>query len=124
MPRTILIVDDEQDLVEPLRYALEREGYATIAVSRGDEALAYLDGPSPAPDLVLLDRMLPDMSGLDVCRELRGSGRGRHMRVIVISARTDAIAPDLRSELGIDDFVAKPFVVRELVRRVKAVFGP
>src|SRR5687768_8243509 len=89
MAGTILLVDDEQDLVDTLRYSLEREGYATLAARDGAAALGVL-GQSQ-PDLVLLDWMLPDMSGVDVCRSLRMSERTRRIPVIMVSARGDEI---------------------------------
>ena len=120
---TILVVDDEQDLIETLRYSLEREGYATLAASSGGAALDIL-AQAPLPDLVLLDWMLPDMSGIEVCRSLRMGERARQMPVtpvIMVSARGEEIDRVVGFELGADDYVTKPFSVRELLLRIKAI---
>jgi two-component system phosphate regulon response regulator PhoB len=117
---TILVVDDEQDLVETLRYSLEREGFATLAARDGAAAMGYL-GQAQPPDLVLLDWMLPDMSGTEVCRSLRMSERTRRTPVIMVSARSDEIDRVVGFELGADDYVTKPFSVRELLLRIKAI---
>ena len=117
---TILIVDDEQDLIETLRYSLEREGYATLSARSGAAALACL-GRAPAPDLVLLDWMLPDMSGTEVCRSLRMAERTRRIPVIMVSARGEEIDRVVGFELGADDYVTKPFSVRELLLRIRAI---
>lgn len=120
MPGTILLVDDEQDLVDTLRYSLEREGYATLAARDGAAALGVI-GQSQPPDLVLLDWMLPDMSGADVCRNLRMSERTRKIPVIMVSARSEEIDRVVGFELGADDYVTKPFSVRELLLRIRAI---
>ncbi len=120
MAGTILVVDDEQDLVETLRYSLEREGYATLAAKNGAAAMTVL-GQSQPPDLVLLDWMLPDMSGAEVCRNLRMVERTRRIPVIMVSARSDEIDRVVGFELGADDYVTKPFSVRELLLRIRAI---
>jgi two-component system phosphate regulon response regulator PhoB len=120
MSGTILLVDDEQDLIETLRYSLEREGYTTLAAKNGATAMGFL-GQSRPPDLVLLDWMLPDMSGTEVCRNLRMGERTRGIPVIMISARCDEIDRVVGFELGADDYVTKPFSVRELLLRIKAI---
>ncbi len=120
MSGTILLVDDEQDLIETLRYSLEREGYTTLAAKNGATALGLL-GQSRTPDLVLLDWMLPDMSGTEVCRNLRMGERTRAIPVIMVSARSEEIDRVVGFELGADDYVTKPFSVRELLLRIKAI---
>jgi two-component system phosphate regulon response regulator PhoB len=120
MSSTILLVDDEQDLIETLRYSLEREGYTTLAAKNGAAALGLL-GQSRPPDLVLLDWMLPDMSGTEVCRNLRMGERTRGIPVIMVSARSEEIDRVVGFELGADDYVTKPFSVRELLLRIKAI---
>ena len=120
MSGTILLVDDEQDLIETLRYSLEREGYTTLAARNGAAALGFL-GQSRTPDLVLLDWMLPDMSGTEVCRNLRMGERTRGIPVIMVSARSEEIDRVVGFELGADDYVTKPFSVRELLLRIKAI---
>src|SRR5690606_40836128 len=113
---TILLVEDEESYREPLIYQLERDGYEVVAVDNGPDALvAY--GRS-APDLVLLDLMLPGMSGTEVCRELRRQG---NTPVIMLTAKDDEFDKVLGLELGADDYVTKPYSYRELVARVRAV---
>jgi two-component system alkaline phosphatase synthesis response regulator PhoP len=116
MPR-ILIVDDEPELVRGLEDNLRYEGYQTLAATDGADALAL--ALSSAPDLVLLDIMMPRMSGWDVCRELRR--RGVDVPVIMLTARAEEADRVLGLELGADDYVSKPFSLRELLARVRAV---
>jgi len=117
MPK-ILIVDDEEHIVELIRFNLEREGFEVIASGDGDAALkkVFLD----QPDLVILDLMLPGQDGLSVCRTLRSDPNSRGIPVIILSARTEEIDRVLGLEMGADDYVTKPFSPRELVARVKA----
>jgi two-component system response regulator RegX3 len=114
--RTILLVEDEDSIALPLAAALEREGYATRITGSAPEAIAL--AAELEPDLVLLDVMLADGSGLDVCREVR-----RHSRVpiIMLTARGDETDRVVGLELGADDYVVKPFSARELVARIRAV---
>lgn len=116
MPK-ILIIEDEKDMVLGLRNNLEWEGFEVIAASDGEAGLscALNDGP----DLVLLDIMLPKLSGLDVCRRLRNAGR--NVPVIMLTARGQEIDKVLGLEIGADDYVTKPFSVRELLARVRAI---
>jgi two-component system phosphate regulon response regulator PhoB len=120
LSRWILIVDDEPDLVRTLEYTLEREGFETKSARNGKTALELL-GRDPAPDLVLLDLMLPDMSGTEICRKLRQDNRTRKVPVIMLTAKTDEIDRVVGFEVGADDYVAKPFSIRELMLRVRAV---
>lgn len=120
MPDTILIVEDEKDLVSNLEFNLRQDGYAVKSALSGREAL-YLAGLDPIPDLVLLDLMLPDISGYEICRKLRSNAHTQHIPIIMLTARTEEIDRVLGFELGADDYVSKPFSVRELLLRVKAV---
>ena len=114
-PTRILLVEDEPSLVETVRYALEREGFGVTVARDGREALDRF--AAEPPDLVILDLMLPAVSGLDVCRRIRESS----MVPIVIVTAKDAEADKVAGlELGADDYVTKPFSVRELVSRVRA----
>jgi two-component system response regulator RegX3 len=114
-PTRILLVEDEPSLVETVRYALEREGFGVTVARDGREALERF--AAEPPDLVILDLMLPAVSGLDVCRRIRESS----MVPIVIVTAKDAEADKVAGlELGADDYVTKPFSVRELVSRVRA----
>jgi two-component system phosphate regulon response regulator PhoB len=116
----ILIVDDEADLVATLEYNLRREGYETRSAVNGAGALAALASP-PAPDLVILDLMLPDMQGTEVCRRLRAVDATRATPVLMLTAKGDEIDRVVGFEIGADDYVTKPFSVRELMLRVGAI---
>jgi two-component system response regulator RegX3 len=114
--RTILLVEDEESITTPLAEALERDGFnAEIAHTVAD---ALERGRSLRPDLVLLDLMLPDGSGLDVCRELRASS---NVPIIILSARGEEADRVVGLELGADDYVVKPFSAREVIARIRAV---
>ncbi len=117
MPR-ILVVDDEEPIVELIRFNLEREGFEVIATGDGDAALKKV--ASEQPDLIILDLMLPGQDGLSVCRILRNDPNTRGIPVIILSARSEEIDRVLGLEMGADDYVTKPFSPRELVARVKA----
>ena len=120
MAELILIVEDEHDLVATLTYTIEREGFATRTAMRGDEALKRAV-EAPLPDLILLDVMLPGLSGTEVCRQLRQDARTRHVPVIMLTAKGDEIDRVVGFELGADDYMVKPFSVRELLLRIRAV---
>jgi two-component system, OmpR family, response regulator RegX3 len=113
---TILLVEDEQAITEPLAEALEREGFQPQVAGTAREALESARGT--APDLVLLDIGLPDGSGLDVCRELRQAG---DVPIIMLTARGSEADRVAGLELGADDYVVKPFSAREVTARVRAV---
>ena len=115
----ILIVEDEQDLQEVLSYNLRQAGHDAFVVALGQEALDRVRGEPP--DLVLLDLMLPDMSGLEILKLLRRNPANSATRVVVLTARRDEVDRVLGFELGADDYVSKPFSPRELVLRVRAV---
>ena len=120
MSSLIFIVDDEQDLVSTLTYNLERAGYQTRAAYSGGEALELLDKVR-RPDLIVLDLMLPDISGTEVCRRLRASDRTRDIPVIMLTAKGEEIDRVVGFEVGADDYVIKPFSVRELMLRITAI---
>lgn len=118
-PRVILVVDDEPDLVKLLLFNLEKEGYTVQTASSGPEAIAAaLD---LLPDLIILDVMLPEMDGLEVCRRLRSIEQTAVVPILMLSARREELDKVLGLELGADDYVVKPFSVRELVARVRAM---
>lgn len=118
--RSILIVEDEPKIAALLRDYLCAEGYATTHLDRGDDVVAFVRGASDekAPDVVLLDLMLPGKDGLTICRELR---RFSQVPIIMLTARVEEIDRLLGLELGADDYVCKPFSPREVVARVKAL---
>src|SRR3954471_22804311 len=117
----ILVVDDEQSYRDALSVALEREGFTVETAADGAEAIVKFEAVSPA--LVLLDVMLPRMSGIDVCRELRARSQ---VPIIMVTARNAEIDAVVGLEVGADDYVTKPFRLRELVARVRAALrrGP
>lgn len=118
MSPRILIVDDEPAIADTLAYALRTEGFATECVMLGRDALTALGQPVPAFALVVLDVGLPDMSGFDVCRELR---RHSDVPVIFLTARADEVDRIVGLEIGADDYVPKPFSPREVASRVRAI---
>ncbi len=120
MPATILIVDDEQDLVDILEFNLRNNGYLCRRALSGSAALE-MAALEPPPDAVLLDLMLPDIPGMEVCRRLRESERTRNIPVVMLTAKDDEIDRIVGLELGADDYVTKPFSIRELMLRVRAV---
>jgi two-component system response regulator RegX3 len=111
----ILLVEDEPSLVETVRYALEREGFGVAVARDGQEALDRF--AAEPPDLVILDLMLPVVSGLDVCRRIRESST---VPIVMVTAKDSEADKVAGLELGADDYVTKPFSVRELVSRVRA----
>ena len=113
--KTILIVDDEKTIVDMLVYNLQKEGYDTLEANDGEEAVNV--ALKEKPDLVLLDIMLPKMDGLAVCKRIRQS---LDIPILMISAKDEEIDKILGLELGADDYITKPFSVRELMARVKA----
>ena len=116
MASKILVVDDEKKIVEILKGYLEREGYQVITAYDGRAALDL--AWSNAPDLIVLDLMLPEVSGWDVCRELR---RKSDVPIIMLTARDDTTDKIIGLELGADDYVTKPFDPKEVISRVRAV---
>ncbi|MFC0300398.1 response regulator YycF [Virgibacillus soli] len=115
MAQKILVVDDEQPIADILRFNLEKEGYEVVCAYDGDEAIALAE--KEKPDLILLDIMLPNKDGNEVCREIR---KTQIMPIIMLTAKDSEIDKVLGLELGADDYVTKPFSNRELIARVKA----
>lgn len=115
----ILIVEDERGLVQALNWHFTREGYETIVAGDGQEGLRK--AKTLAPDIVLLDLMLPGIGGLDVCRELRVNERTRHIPIIMITAKSEETDQIVGFSMGADDYVTKPFSNKVLLQRVKAL---
>jgi two-component system alkaline phosphatase synthesis response regulator PhoP len=116
---TILIVEDEMDIADLVKYHLEREGFAARTVADGKHALELV--VRDHPDLIVLDLMLPGMDGLELCRRLRAQGATQGIPIIMLTARAEEVDRIVGLEVGADDYVPKPFSPRELVARVKAV---
>jgi len=119
MASRILVVDDEPDLLELVRLSLVEAGFAVETAATGREALDRLQ--RAAPDLVVLDLMLPDMSGTEICRWLRGRPESADLPVLMLTAKSEEVDRVVGFELGADDYVTKPFSPRELALRVRAL---
>ncbi|TFH14978.1 MAG: response regulator [Lentisphaerales bacterium] len=115
----MFIVEDEEDILELLRYHLSRDGYTVTTATDGEEALSAI--PKIMPDLVLLDLMLPGVDGLDVCRKLKKDTQTAAIPIIMVTAKGEESDIVTGLELGADDYVAKPFSMKVLIARVRTV---
>ncbi len=115
--KTIVVVEDEQDIADTIVYNLEREGFTALTTARGDEALNLIR--REIPELVILDLMLPGLDGLTVCQQLKNDPSTRDIPIIIVSAKTEDSDVVIGLGLGADDYLGKPFSSRELVARVK-----
>jgi two-component system phosphate regulon response regulator PhoB len=113
----ILVVDDEQDVLELVRYNLEREGFRVDTAASGEEALRK--AAAKPPDLIVLDLMLPGIDGLDVCHELKASGKTSHIPLVMLTAKGEESDIVAGLELGADDYVTKPFSPKVLTARIR-----
>ncbi|WP_072344157.1 response regulator transcription factor [Actinomyces urinae] len=114
--KTILVVEDEESLRTPLAFSLRRDGYEVLEAESGEVALATLEAATP--DLILLDLMLPGISGTEVCRQVRRTSK---VPIIMVTAKDDVVDRVVGLELGADDYVIKPYSYRELLARIRAV---
>ncbi|HEU4401194.1 MAG TPA: response regulator [Candidatus Polarisedimenticolia bacterium] len=119
MPQTVLVVDDERDIVELVRYNLVQAGYRVVTASEGRQALDL--ARRERPDLIILDLMLPVLPGIEVARMLRQDARTRRVPILMLTARGEEVDRVVGFEVGADDYVVKPFSPRELVLRVQAI---
>ena len=119
MPKRVLVVEDEPDLRSTLEFNLKSENYKVTTVSDGESALAEIS--KNIPDLILLDLMLPDMSGLEICKKIRGESFSDKVSIIMLTAKGEEVDRVVGFELGADDYVVKPFSVRELMLRVSSI---
>ncbi len=117
--RRILVIEDDPDILEILEYNLSNEGFTVACARDGEQGLREVAGDKPA--LILLDLMLPGIPGLEVCRRLRGGDTTRDVPIIIVTAKGEEADAVAGLEVGADDYVTKPFRVRELVARVNAV---
>lgn len=115
---SILVVEDEEDIRELLKYNLEKEGYQVFGSATGEEALQAVR--NRRPDLILLDLMLPGMDGLEVCRKIRGEAQTQHLPIIMLTAKGEEADIVTGLELGADDYITKPFSPRVLLARLRA----
>lgn len=113
----ILVVDDEQSIRELLEFNLKKNGYETLTAADGLEALQKAEGT----DFILLDLMLPEIDGIEVCRRLKTAARTADIPIIMLTAKAEEVDRIIGLEMGADDYVAKPFSMRELMARIKAV---
>ncbi|WP_300536754.1 phosphate regulon transcriptional regulator PhoB, partial [Sphingosinicella sp.] len=119
MKPKILVVEDDANLVELIRYNLEQEDFAVVSTEDGEEALVLAD--EEKPDLVLLDWMIVNLSGIEVCRRMRREPATANLPIIMLTARTEEADRIRGLEIGADDYITKPFSPRELVARIRAV---
>ena len=119
MSKHVLLVEDEPDLNETISFNLDSEGYEVASVFNGKDALKAIE--KKKPDLILLDLMLPDMSGLEICRELRSSKKTKKIPIMMVTAKGEEVDRIVGFELGADDYIVKPFSIREFMLRVSAM---
>jgi DNA-binding response OmpR family regulator len=117
--KKILVVDDEKDIVELLRFNLERDGFKVIPSYNGEDALRLVK--SQLPDLIILDLMLPGMDGLEICRILKRDSSTFSIPIIMLTAKEEEADIVVGLELGADDYITKPFGIKEMIARVKTV---
>jgi phosphate regulon transcriptional regulator PhoB len=117
--RKILVVDDEPDIVELVSYNLQKEGFVVSSASDGEEAIARIN--RERFDFIILDLMLPGMSGMEICRVLRNDPKTKDLPVIMLTAKGEEVDKILGLEVGADDYLTKPFSPRELIARIRAV---
>jgi two-component system alkaline phosphatase synthesis response regulator PhoP len=118
-PQTVLVIDDERDLIELVRYNLEKSGFDVIGATKAEAGLEI--AKLNAPDVVVLDVMMPGQDGLEVCRQLRADARTARIPVIMLTAKASEADRVVGLEMGADDYLPKPFSPRELVARVRAI---
>jgi two-component system alkaline phosphatase synthesis response regulator PhoP len=119
LAKTILVVDDERDIVDMLKYNLEKDGYRVLAAPDGKRALEMA---MKLPDLVLLDVMMPELDGWEVARRLRGEKKTSQIPIVFLTARTSEVDEIVGLELGADDYIVKPISLPKLMARIRAVF--
>jgi DNA-binding response OmpR family regulator len=119
--KRVLLIEDDRDIVELVRYNLEREGFQVAAATDGASGLAQVR--KTPPDILLLDMMLPKISGLDICKEIRRDTSLNRLPILMLTARGEEADRVVGLEMGADDYVTKPFSPRELGARVKALLS-
>ncbi len=120
MKKKILVIDDEEHILELLKINLEFSGYEPYIYNTGKGALEKIEEINP--DLILLDLMLPEIDGIEICKKIRGNSKLNRIKLLILSAKSDEIDKILCLEIGADDYITKPFSLRELLARIKAIF--
>jgi len=124
--KTVLVVDDDADIRELITWKLGQAGYATLVAADGEEGLAAAaagDSEGRAPDLILVDWMMPKLSGIEVCRALRDNPATARIPLILLTANAQEADVELGFAAGVDDYIAKPFSPREMLGRIQAVLA-
>lgn len=121
MQQTILVIEDDEDIAESLRYNLKREGFRPVVAESGEKGLRLALDEKSTPSLILLDLMLPGMSGMELCRRLRRETLTEDLPIIMLTARAAEGDKVLGLESGADDYIVKPFSIKEVIARVRAV---
>lgn len=119
MSKNILVIDDEKNIRELIKFNLEAEGYNVLVATDGEEGLAKVE---KSVDLIVLDLMLPKVDGLSVCRQIRSNKDSKSIPIIMLTAKGEEVDRVIGLEMGADDYMAKPFSPRELIARIKAIF--
>jgi DNA-binding response OmpR family regulator len=119
--RSVLVVDDEPNILLSLQFLMKKAGYEVRTAKDGDEALAEL--AKAAPDLVLLDVMMPKRDGFDVCQKIRSNPNWKDVRIIMLTARGRPIEREKGLALGADDYITKPFSTKAVIERVESILG-
>jgi len=121
MPKPALIIEDDPDIAESVRYNLASAGFTAIVAATGEQGLKLALDPQNPPMVIVLDLMLPGMNGMELCRRLRRESQTRRTPIIMLTAKTSEADRIAGLDLGADDYIAKPFSVRELMARIRAV---
>jgi two-component system, OmpR family, alkaline phosphatase synthesis response regulator PhoP len=121
MPRPALIIEDDPDIAESVRYNLETAGFSALVAATGEQGLMLAMDPHNSPAVIILDLMLPGMNGMELCRRLRRENQTRRTPIIMLTAKTSEGDRVAGLDVGADDYIAKPFSVRELLARIRAV---
>ncbi len=121
MPASILVVDDEPNIVLSLEFIMQKEGYDVRIAKDGEEALQAIK--EKVPDLVLLDIMMPAMSGYEVCQRIRANPEWNDIRIVMLTAKGREVDQEKGMAMGADDYITKPFATRDLMARVKMILG-
>jgi two-component system phosphate regulon response regulator PhoB len=116
--KSILVIEDEPAIIDVLTYNLEKEGFDVSSTTNGRDGLQLVK--SKVPDLVILDLMLPGTDGLEICRDIRSDPRTRHVRVLMLTAKSEELDEIVGFNMGADDYVTKPFKIKALIHRIKA----